>query len=98
MSGDPAQYVPQLGFRVDLTELCGADERIHCRSSFATVIGACEQSIFPAKGHRSFILPMSGKKLRSVIAGTRFSDAGFVCSTARSVAAVAFCMSSWNPV
>ena len=74
MTGDdPGEHVAQVGFRIDAIHLAGLDERSN--DGPATPIRSCKKMILPAKCNRPIILPTSGRKLRSIIAGIRCMDA-----------------------
>ena len=51
----------------------------------------------PPSGNHAVILPISGKKLRSITAGTRCMDAGFDVSMSSGAPAVKLFMSRWRP-
>src|SRR5438105_4780885 len=72
MTGDdPGEHVAQVGFRIDAIHLAGLDERSNDGPMFTTPIRSCKKMILPAKCHRPFILPMSGKSWKSITGGTR---------------------------
>lgn len=77
MIGDAFEDVAKVSFRIELIELCGAEQAVDIGGAFAAIVGAGEQPVLPSKGHRRFILPMSGRKLKFTIAGTR--STGGVC-------------------
>ena len=49
-----------------------------------TAVRPCEQRILPVERHLPFILPMSGRKLKSIIAGIRSMVAVFDANTLSS--------------
>jgi hypothetical protein len=76
MTGDdPGEHVAQVGFRIDVIHLAGLDERSNDGPVFTTPIRSCKKMILSAKCNRPIILPTSGRKLRSIIAGIRCMDA-----------------------
>ncbi len=74
---EAGEHVGEVGLRVETIELGAFDQRIDCGGTAAAGIGAGEQIIFAANGNRRFILPISGRRSKSTIAGTRCMDAGF---------------------
>ena len=58
---------------------------------------AGEEPVLAAEGDHAVILPISGKKLKSVIAGTRSMDAGFDGSMSSGAPAVRLFMSRCRP-
>ena len=50
MLSDPAQDIGQPGLRIDVVQLGGDDERIHCRGALSAAIGSCEQPRLSAEG------------------------------------------------
>ena len=66
---------PDKGF--DVVELCGGDEGADGCPSDAATVRAREQMVFAAEGNSPSIVPISGKMLKSFIAGMRFMDAVF---------------------
>jgi hypothetical protein len=65
--GDAGEDVGEPGLRVDAVELGGADQGVHHRRALAASVGAA----LAAQGDRPAILPMSGRRSRPTIAGTR---------------------------
>jgi hypothetical protein len=77
MRGDARQDVGEPGLRIDVVHLGRDDQAVHHRGPFAAAIRAAEQPGFSAQGNYPSILPMSGRMLKSFIAGMRFMDAMF---------------------
>jgi hypothetical protein len=71
MIGDAGEDIGKPGLRIDVVELGGPDERVHQRRPFGAALRAGEQPGFPPERNRPIILPTSGRKLRSIIAGIR---------------------------
>ena len=71
------QHVGEPSLRIDVVELGGGDEGVDRRRTPAAVIGAGEGPISSAHGNSPSIVPISGKMLKSFIAGMRFMDAVF---------------------
>ena len=78
--GDAGEDVGEPGLRVDAVELGGADQRVHEGGPVAAALGAGEEPCLAAEGNRAVILPMSGRKLKFVTAGTRSMGDGFAAS------------------
>ena len=77
MIGDAGEHVGEPGLRIDVVELGSFDQRVQRSGALAAAIGAGEQPGPAAEGNHAVILPISGKKLRSMTAGTRCMGAGF---------------------
>ena len=69
MVGDALEHVAQVSLRIEADELGRADQGVNQRRAVPAVVGAKMQVIFSADRNRRVILPMSGKKLKSSIAG-----------------------------
>ena len=82
--GHALQYVSEPGKGLDVVELCGGDEGADGCPSDATAVRAREQMVFAPERHLPFILPMSGRKLKSIIAGIRSLVAVFDANTVSS--------------
>jgi hypothetical protein len=75
--GHALQDVSEPGKGLDVVELCGGDEGADgCPSDAATVRAREQMVLAPERNHPS-ILPISGRMLKSFIAGMRFMDAVF---------------------
>ncbi|KVN11458.1 hypothetical protein WT08_13415 [Burkholderia sp. MSMB1552] len=94
MISDMGQDVFEVGARVDAVELARADQTVHRGSPFAPAIGAGEQEVLATQSKLVFILPISGKKLKSIIVGIRCMVAASRFETSRIAAAAAWCMST----
>ena len=70
--------------RIDIVELRRHDQRGHGSGTVGTAFGAGEQPGFASQGHLPFILPMSRRKLKSIIAGIRSMVAVFDANTVSS--------------
>ena len=78
--GDAGENVGEPSLRIDVVELGGDDEGIHRRGAHAAAVGAAEQPRPSSQGDRAFILPISGRIVSFIIAGTHISDASCVLS------------------
>ena len=67
--GQPLEHVGQVRQRVKAVEPRRVHQRHHRRGAFAAAQAAGEQPIRPSDGQFQFILPMSGRKLRSSTVG-----------------------------
>src|SRR5215207_9980389 len=86
--GDAGEQVGEIKLRVEVVEFGAFDQRVHRSSASATGIGAGEQPVFAADRNRPVILPMSGTRSRSTIAGTRSMGVTFDASMLRGAPAV----------
>jgi hypothetical protein len=80
---DLGEDVGEIAERLDAVELAGLDQRGDDGPVLGATVGAGEQCIFPVERDRSAILPMSGRKLKFVTAGTRSSSISSPMSTKR---------------
>ncbi|MGY4501115.1 hypothetical protein ACVWYH_005046 [Bradyrhizobium sp. GM24.11] len=76
-AGDAGEHVGEPGQRIDIIELGGHDQRCHDRGAVGSAFGTGEQPGFASQRNYPSILPMSGRMLKSFIAGMRFMDAVF---------------------
>ena len=97
MVGDAGEHVGDIVLRVETVELGGLDQGIVCRGAAAAGIGAGKQIIFTANGNRPVILPMSGRRSRSIIPGTHSMDAAFDASMSSGALVVRSFTSRWRP-
>jgi hypothetical protein len=77
MLGDARENVGEPGLRIDIVHLSRDDQAVHNSGPLAATIGAAEQPGFSSQGNYPSILPISGRMLKSFIAGMRFMDAVF---------------------
>ncbi|KWI32240.1 hypothetical protein WT71_10360 [Burkholderia stagnalis] len=94
MISDVGQDVFQIGTRVDAIELARPDQAIHRSGPLAPAVGADEQIVFASERKLAFILPISGKKLKSIIVGIRCMVAALRFETSSNAATAAWCMST----
>jgi hypothetical protein len=88
MSVDHAlEYVGEVGVWFDVIEFGAFHEGADDRPAIAAAIASRKQMILAAKRNLPFILPMSGKKSRSITAGIHSTDAVFDSNTASSAPA-----------
>jgi len=78
--GDAAQDVGEPGLGIDAVEFGGTDQRVDRRGALAATVGAGEQPGFAPEGNRPVILPISGRRSRSITAGTHSMGAAFAAS------------------
>jgi len=94
---DPAQDVGEPSLRIEVVELRRADQGVHRRGALATAIGAGEQPSLAPEGNRPVILPISGRKSSSIIAGTHTMGAAFAANMSNGAPAAISFTSSWRP-
>ena len=82
--GHALQDVLEPSEGLDVVKLCGGDEGADDCPSDAAAVSPREQMVFASERHLSFILPMSGRKLKSIIAGIRSMVAVFDANTVSS--------------
>ena len=70
LAGDGGEHVGEIMLRVETVELGAFDQRIDRGGAAAAGIGAGKQIIFATNRNRPVILPISGRRSRSIIAGT----------------------------
>src|SRR6266511_5300912 len=86
--GDAAQHITQVGFGVEAVEFGGFDQAIEGGGAITAGVGPGKKIVLPAEGNRPVILPMSGRKLKFVTAGTHSMGAAFVASMLSGASAV----------
>lgn len=84
LSWQPFEDVLQIRIDVVAVEPGRMNQGHDGRSPLAGTQAAGEQPVVAADGESPFILPMSGKKWKSIIAGTRFMAVGFGYAIASS--------------
>jgi hypothetical protein len=87
MIGDAGEDVGEILLRVEAAELGGLDQRVECRRAVAAGIGAGEQVILAADSNGPVILPISGRRSKSIIAGTHIMGAAFVANMSSGASA-----------
>ena len=91
MIGDTAQHVGKPSLRIEAVEFRRADQGVHCRRSLTTTVGAGEQPCAAPESNRPAILPISGRRSRSIIAGTHIMGAALVTNMSSGApAAISF--------
>jgi hypothetical protein len=78
--GDATEDVGEPGLWVDGVQLRCFDQGIGGRGRLAAALGADEKVVLAADGNRAVILPMSGRKLKSITAGMCFMGGAFAAS------------------
>jgi len=89
--------VAQPGERVDAAGAASQHETVDHGAGPGSVSGIAEQPRFSSGGHLPDILPISGKKSRSIAAGMRFMVGVSGVTTASSAADRKSSLSSMNP-
>ena len=90
---DPAEHIGEPGLRIDVVELGGLDQGEHRSGPFPTPIGAGEQPRAAADGNRPVILPISGRRSKSIIDGTHSMGAAFAANMSSGAPAAMSLMS-----
>ena len=80
MIGDTAQHVGAPSLRVGGVEFRRADQGVHCSRSLTATVGTGEQPCAAPERNRPVILPISGKRSSSIIAGTLTMGAAFAAN------------------
>jgi hypothetical protein len=88
MIGDAAQHVGKPSLRINAVEFCRGDQGVHCRRSLTATVGAGEQPCAAPESNRPVILPISGRRSRSIIAGTHIMGDAFVANMSSGAPAV----------
>ena len=86
--GDAGEHVGEIVLRVGPVELGGLDQGVDRGGAAAPGIGASEQVILAANRNRPVILPISGRRSRSIIAGTHIMGDAFVANMSSGAPAV----------
>jgi hypothetical protein len=73
-SGDRLEGRLDIGEGFDAVDLCRLDQRGDTAPGFAAFVMTCEECVLAIESQFPFILPMSGKSARSIIAGMPTSD------------------------
>jgi hypothetical protein len=97
MVGDAGEHIGDIMLRVESVELGAFDQRIDRGDAAAAGIGAGKQVILAANSNRPFILPMSGRRSRSIIAGTHFMAVAFDAIMSSGAPVARLFTSSWRP-
>jgi hypothetical protein len=98
MIGNTGQHVAQVSARVDAIEFARRDQRVHGRRPLAAAaVGAGKEEVLSTQGKLALILPISGRKLKSIIVGIRYMVAASRFETSRNAAVVAWFMSKPTP-
>jgi hypothetical protein len=71
MIDDPFEDSTQIRKWLYIVQACRSDQAIDYRSALAAAVGPCEQISPASKNQFPIILPISGKKLKSIIVGIR---------------------------
>lgn len=66
---DTGEDVGEPGLGIDFVEATGRDHRQHDGGTVSATLAASEGPVAPSQGRLPFILPMSGRILKSTIAG-----------------------------
>ena len=84
---DPAENIGEPGLRIDTVELGSGDQRVDRHGALAAAVGASEQPRAAPESNRPVILPISGRRSRSIIAGTHIMGDAFVANMSSGASA-----------
>jgi hypothetical protein len=73
----PRQHVGEPGLWIDIIHFAGLDQGIDGRCALAAGVRPGEGPVLSSDRNHPSILPISGRMLKSFIAGMRFMDAVF---------------------
>jgi hypothetical protein len=85
MCCDARKNIAEPRERINLHQFAGRYKAPQDGHDLAATIAAQEDPVVPTYCHHASILPISGRKLRFTIVGTRFTVDDCGCSTANSV-------------
>jgi hypothetical protein len=77
---DADEHVGEVVLRIETVELGAFDQRVDRGGAAAAGIRASKQVILAANGNRPVILPISGRRSRSIITGTLTMGAAFAAN------------------
>jgi len=80
MIGNTAQHVGKPSLWIDTVEFCRADQGVDCSCALTATVGTGEQPCAAPESNRPVILPISGKRSSSIIAGTHSMGAAFAAN------------------
>jgi hypothetical protein len=86
--GNAPQCVGKPSLWIDAVEFCRSDQGVHRGSALTSPIGAGEQPCAAPESNRPVILPISGRRSRSIVAGTHIMDDAFVANMSSGAPAV----------
>jgi len=72
------EHISEIGKGLDVVELGRGEERSDNGPAVAAAVRAGEQMVLAAESNRPVILPISGRRSSSIIAGTHIMGAAFV--------------------
>jgi hypothetical protein len=88
---NPGEDVGEPSLRIDPAKFGGLDQREHRCGALAPAIGTGKQPCLTTYGNRPVILPISGRRSSSIIAGTHIMGAAFVANMSSGApAAISF--------
>lgn len=91
---DLGEHVGQVAERLDAVQLAGLDQRSGDGPVLGAAVRAREEGVLAVEGNLGVIVPMLGRRSKSIIVGIRISDAGFAARTANNAPAVGSFISS----
>ncbi|WP_425532223.1 hypothetical protein [Aromatoleum anaerobium] len=85
MGVDPCEHVLQIGIGLDTVQARRLDQAEEYRSGPPATWASGEEPVLARQGQFPFILPISGRKLKSIIDGIRCMGAASRFATSSSV-------------
>jgi len=93
MLGDASDDVAQVGLGIKAIQCGSTDQSVDCGPAFAAAVGTEVQEVFSAESKFAIILPISGRKLKSITVGIPCMGVASRYETSRNEAVVAWCTS-----
>src|SRR5262249_40109404 len=97
MIGKAGEDIGEPSLRVDAVELGGLDQRVDGGGAAGAFVGAGKGPVVSSDGNLRVILPISGRRSRSIIAGTPFTGVASGVFAASSASLAASSMSRQHP-
>ena len=91
------EHVAQVGVGFDAVEFAGLDQRADDCPSIAATVTPGKEMVLAPECNRPVILPMSGRRSRSIIPGTHSMDAAFDASMSSGALVARSFTSRWRP-
>ena len=87
------EHISEIGEGLEVVELGRGEERSDNGPAIAAAVRAGEQMVLAAERNRPVILPISGRRSRSIIAGTHSMGAAFAANMSSGAPAAMSSMS-----
>jgi hypothetical protein len=82
------EHISEIGEGLEVVELGRGEERSDNGPAIAAAVRAGEQMVLAAERNRPVILPISGRRSRSIIGGTHIMGDAFVANMSSGASAV----------